>query len=57
MEEDHKPQVELPSTKEIKPLRDFHISCNDDNIEIKKGEKIRVPEKYLPNLKTEKVIK
>ena len=36
--------------------KDFRIKCNDDDICIKKGEKVDVPAKYLPNLKTEGVI-
>lgn len=36
--------------------KDFVIHCNDDHIEIKKGEEVICPEKYLPNLKTEGVI-
>jgi len=36
--------------------KDFRIKCNDDDICIKKGDKIDVPAKYLPNLKTEGVI-
>lgn len=40
----------------IIPKRDFHIVCNEDDIKLIKGERIIVPVKYLPNLKTEKVI-
>jgi hypothetical protein len=40
----------------IIPKRDFHIFCNEDDIKLVKGERITVPVKYLPNLKTEKVI-
>jgi len=43
--------------KKINPLRDFTIVCNEHRIEIKKGEKIEVPQVFLDNLKTEKVIK
>jgi len=36
--------------------KDFHIVCNKDDIVIKKGDVVNVPEKYLQNLKTEGVI-
>lgn len=42
---------------EIKPLKDFVICMNEHLYDIKKGEKIKVPEMFLVNLKTEKVIK
>lgn len=42
---------------EIKPLKDFVICMNEFYYEIKKGEKIKVHKMFLPNLKTEKVIK
>ena len=37
--------------------RDFHIVCNEDDILIKTGDDLSgVPEKYLENLRTERVI-
>lgn len=36
--------------------KDFHIVCNKDDIVIKKGDVVKVPDKYLQNLKTEGVI-
>ena len=36
--------------------KDFHIVCNEDDIVIKKGDVVKVPDKYLQNLKTEGVI-
>jgi len=44
-------------SKKIKPLKDFIIKQNDFMLELKEGESIEVPSKYLANLKTEKVIK
>lgn len=41
----------------IKPLKDFVIKFNDFYYNIKKGEEIKVDKMFLPNLKTEKVIK
>lgn len=40
----------------IVPKKDFKIVCNDDEIILKEGEEIEVPEKYIENLKTEGVI-
>lgn len=56
MENQEQPKVES-KTSEVKPLRDFTIKHNEHFIELKKGEKIDVPKKFLQNLKTEKVIK
>ena len=36
--------------------KDFTIFHNSDHIVIKKGDVVKVPAKYLPNLKTEGVI-
>lgn len=36
--------------------KDFVIHHNEIHIEIKKGDAVSVPEKFLPNLKTEGVI-
>ena len=41
----------------IKALKDWQIVQGDFVLEIKKGEEIEVPEKYLPTLETESVIK
>jgi len=49
--------AKLPSSTEIMPLKDHHIVHNEHNIKIVKGEKCRVPDMFLQNLKTEKVIK
>ena len=43
--------------QKIKPLKDFVIKQNDFYYEIKKGESIEIDKRFLPNLKTEKVIK
>lgn len=43
--------------KKVKPLKDFKIVQNEHKIDLKKGEEIEVPEKFIQNLKTEKVIK
>ena len=42
---------------EIEPLKDFHIVQNKFDIKIFKGVKIDVPNVFLQNLITEKVIK
>lgn len=44
------------ASKEIKPKKDFVINQNGIYIELKKGEKLEVPKRFLENLKTEKVI-
>ncbi len=44
-------------TKKIKPLKDFVIHHNEFHYDLKKGEEIEVDAKFLPNLRTEKVIK
>lgn len=49
-----KPKSEL---KKIKPLKDFVIHMNEFHYEIKEGIVIEVHKMFLPNLKTEKVIK
>ena len=43
--------------KKVKPLKDFVIKHNAYYFELKKGESIEVPEIFIQNLKTEKVIK
>jgi hypothetical protein len=40
----------------IKPLKDWRIVCNADDIKLVKGVEIKVPSKYLPGLKIEGVI-
>lgn len=57
LEDDKK--VEKPKKSRSKDMiakKDFHIVCNEDNIVIKEGDVVDVPEKYLQNLKTEGVI-
>lgn len=51
-----KEEVKPQSSKGRTAKKDFVIHCNDDHIEIKKGDPVNVPEKYLQNLKTEGVI-
>ena len=41
----------------IKPLKDFIIHMNEFHYELKKGESMEVHKMFLPNLKTEKIIK
>ena len=41
---------------EIMPLRSFYISYNEIQIDIKEGVSVEVPNIFLQNLKTEKVI-
>ena len=45
------------STQKIMPLKDFVVKHNGFYYEIKKGEEIEVEKVFIPNLKTEKVIK
>ena len=56
-EKKEKPVEKKSELEEIKPLKDFVIKHNEFYYEIKKGEAIKVHKKFLPNLKTEKVIK
>lgn len=44
-------------TTKIMPLKDFHIVYNKYDIVIKEGVEIAVPDIFLVNLKTEKIIK
>lgn len=57
MKDEKKVKEKLPASTEIMPLKDFRIVHNEHDIEIKKGEKMRVPEMFIKNLLTEKVIK
>lgn len=41
---------------EILPLKDFVIHQNEFHYELKAGEKISIHERFIENLKTEKVI-
>lgn len=56
MKEETSP-VETPKVKKLIALKDFRFKHNKDVYEIKKGEQVKVPKMFLPNLKTEKVIK
>lgn len=47
----------LPATTEIMPLKDFHIVHNQYNLKIVKGKKCMLPNMFLKNMVTEKVIK
>ncbi|MCP3684537.1 MAG: hypothetical protein GY861_17870 [bacterium] len=47
---------DLPKAKKLIAKKDFVISHNGDRFEIKEGEEVKVPKKYLQNLKTEGVI-
>ncbi len=50
-------KVKTKKKKDLIALRDFSFSFNGKSYFIKKGDKIKVPEMFLQNLKTEKVIK
>ena len=53
-----KPKAKTKSTTvEVKPLKDFVIHTHEYHYELKKDEPIEVHKMFLPNLKTEKVIK
>lgn len=41
----------------IKPLKDFKFKCNEFKYDLKKGKEIKIEKRFLPNLKTEEVIK
>lgn len=41
---------------EITPLKDFHISHNQWNIELKEGVSVAIPHKFIPNMVTEGII-
>lgn len=49
--------VEVKEPKKLIALKDFKFSDGKKVYDIKKDEEIIVPEKFLQNLKTEKVIK
>lgn len=50
-------EVKAEKTSSLIALKDFKFADGKKVYEIKKGDKIDVPKKFLPNLKTEKVIK
>ena len=54
--EEEEVEKPMPSKKLNIAKKDFVIHHNDVHIEIKKGDVIECPEKFLPNLKTEGVI-
>lgn len=45
-----------PGMMTITPKRDFTICHNDFYQELKKGKECDLPDIYIPNMKTEKVI-
>jgi len=51
-----KKESKLPASTEIMPLKDFHIVHNKYDIKIVKGVKLMVPNLFIQNLITEKVI-
>lgn len=50
-------EVKEKKGKKLVALKDFKFMSGKDIYEIKKGEEVNVPKVFLPNLKTEKVIK
>lgn len=42
---------------EVTPLKDWHIVQNEVDIQLKKGEAIEIPKRFLATLLTENVIK
>lgn len=50
-------EYKITANCKIFPLKDFIIKQNDFYLEMKAGEMIEVPTRYLENLKTENVIK
>jgi len=50
-------EVEAPKKGKLIALKDFRFAFGKVIYEIKKGEEVNVPKAFLPNLKTEKVIK
>jgi len=50
-------EVETGRKKKLIALKDFKFKHGKDVYEIKKGKEVKVPEMFLANLKTEKVIK
>lgn len=55
MFEQHERKKE-PKFVSVIPLRDFHIVHNEHDIKLVKGEEQDVPNMFINNLKTEKVI-
>lgn len=47
---------DLLKEKEVTPLKDFRITQNNFDMQLKKGEAVTVPQKFLQNLVTEGVI-
>lgn len=57
-EKEEKTEVKTKKkSKSVTPLKDFKIRCNEFSYDLVKGEAIEIDAKFLPNLKTEKVIK
>lgn len=56
-EKQEKPKEAKQATTEISPLKDHVIHFNEYHKELKKGERAKVQDRFLKNLKTEKVIK
>lgn len=52
-----KPVKKKSRPKAIKPLKDFLFAHGKDVYNLKEGIEIEIPEIFLANLKTEKVIK
>ena len=55
-EEEEKP-TSFSEDVEIMPLKDFVIHFNEFHYNLVEGQKIKVNRMFIPNLKTEKVIK
>ena len=56
-QEEQREEVSAKKSSKLIALKDFKFSDGKNVYDIKKGDSIDVPKKYLPNLKTEKVIK
>lgn len=54
--ENEKEVKEIKKSKKLIAKKDFKFALGKDVYEIKKGEEVNVPKKFLANLKTEKVI-
>lgn len=51
-----KPAKSFKEHSIVLPKKDFRIFANGIDLKLVKGEEIKVPEKYIQNLKTEGVI-
>lgn len=57
MNEEKQEEEKASEGRKLTALKDFKFKHGKKVYEIKKGKEVNVPKMFLPNLKTEKVIK